>query len=196
MSEFGFIKKVETMLCVDKKREDYDGTAMVKLDIKFTNVNGVVFNALEVHDNDKRHSENKDIPRFIINIFWGDDEEFCGEGDDLETCYFNVMKEIRRIYICLKCQNSSFYPEMYMDDNTLLEKQSYCFSCFMLVDHFHGTGKKVKDKYLFDCFICREEAIDIQYKAKLNCAGESKHQDFICHSCFLKNKEKCPICRT
>jgi superfamily II helicase len=112
------------------------------------------------------------------------------EGETLVKCYTELLKQSHQIFICQRCKRY-----MHNKVNDEFNKKEYCDECTFHSDFYSITPDKVQKCHLFDCFICGEERIDIRFKAALTCGGQGQHTDFLCNSCFIKNKKKCPVCR-
>jgi hypothetical protein len=114
------------------------------------------------------------------------------ESENLIDCYTKLMKKVHQVFECQKCHSISIND---INDKIDIKKEKICSECAIHLDMYSNLAPIIKKGFLFDCYICGMENINIKYKAKLNCFGASRHNDFICKSCFLKCRRKCPVCR-
>ena len=110
-------------------------------------------------------------------------------GDSIAACYKLMLQKMHHIYKCNKCR------EVTQNQCQISREELICTSCLFHEDVYCET-EEFKKKFLFDCYVCKEDNINRKHMMKLTCAGADKHSADMCKFCYRLNGSKCPLCRT
>lgn len=132
---------------------------------------------------------------------------YCGEDathdalcDTLEETIDSFFHIFNNSYFCSKCKVvdvklKNYNPFTNSTNGTISTdiENMVCPKCTFYIEA--SSLCEERDKLLRECSICYVADIPSVKAGKLTCLGASKHNDFICRACLLKNGGVCPQCR-